>query len=130
MFYEFFTSNNIRVQVLEISVLLHKSAFIQAYIFLPTGLTLAKLDMTPEEYAQWGNDDTYIQNFICSKFSILGTPTTQAFDEYNNPVILTDATSVHNPNDVQTIQSLQSQLDEMKTKMEAITSMLLKTNTL
>jgi hypothetical protein len=74
MFHEFFTSNGIRVQVLEISVLLHKSAFIQAYLFLPTGLTLAKLDMTPEEYALWSSDDNYIHNFICSKFSILGHP--------------------------------------------------------
>jgi hypothetical protein len=130
MFVEFYTSNNIRVQVLEVSVLLHKTAFVQAYLFLPNDLTLAKLDMTPEEYSKWGADDDYIKHFICSKFSILGTPRTEAFDEYNNPVILTDATSVHNPNDVETIQSLQSQLDEMKQKMELITSMLLKNNSL
>ncbi len=128
MFVEFFSSNNIKVQVLEISVLLGKKAFIQAYLFLPSELTLAKIDMNEEEYSRWGTDDNYIKHFICSKFPILGS-VAEAYDEFNQPVILndmisSDARSVHNEADLQKIQSLQEQLDIQAAKLKKITDML------
>lgn len=121
-FVEFITSNNIRVQVLEVSVLLHKYAFVQCYCFLPTGLTLYKLDMTEEEYAQWGNDDDYIKHWICSKVPLLGS-FAEAYDEFNQPVVLgqeitntattqSDNRSVHNDADLQRISSLEAQIAE------------------
>jgi len=134
MFVEFFTSNNIRVQVLEVSVLLHSRAFIQAYLFLPTGLTLFKLDMSPEEYANWGADDNYIKHFICSKMDILGTPVDgeggQPIQTSTAIVSQDDTRSVHNEADIQRINSLQQQLDEQAQKLKTITELLFKQGSL
>lgn len=134
MFVEFFTSNGIRVQVLEISVLIHKSALIQAFLFLPTGLTLFRADMTEEEYAQWGNDDNYIKHFICAKMPILGTPINGEGTpiQTSTPAILShdDTRSVHNEADLQRINSLQDQLTAMETKLKTITDLLFKQGSL
>lgn len=132
MFVEFFTSNGIRVQVLEVSVLLHSKAFIQAYLFLPTGLTLFKVDMNEDEYKLWGNDDDYIKHFICSKMEILGNP----IDGQGQPIqtstalISSDSRSVHNENDIQKIQTLQEQLTQMESKLKTITELLFKNGSL
>jgi hypothetical protein len=128
MFVEFFTSNNIRVQVLEISVLLHKYAFIQCYCFLPSGLTLYKLDMSTEEYSNWGSDDNYIKQWICSKIPLLGHPVDNLEELHNQPVLeptLDDNRSIHNEADLQKIQSLQEQLDQQASKLKVITDMLI-----
>lgn len=132
MFVEFYTSNGIRVQVLEVSVLLHKSAFIQSYLFLPTGLTLFKIDMNEDEYKLWGNDDDYIKHFICSKMEILGNP----IDGQAQPIqtstalISSDSRSVHNESDIQKIQTLQEQLTQMESKLKTITELLFKNGSL
>jgi hypothetical protein len=132
MFVEFFTSNNIRVQVLEISVLLGKSAFIQCYCFLPSGLSLYKLDMTEEDYLKWGSDDNYIKHWICSKISLLGNAVDNLEELPNEPVLqsnldasLNDNRSVHNEMDIQKIQTLQEQLDAQAAKIKTITDMLI-----
>ena len=128
MFVEFFTSNNIRVQALEISILLGKSAFIQCYCFLPTGLTLYKLDMSTEEYSNWGSDDNYIKQWICSKIPLLGHPVDNVDELNNQPVLqsnLDDNRSMHNEADLQKIQSLQEQLDAQAAKLKTITDMLI-----
>jgi hypothetical protein len=128
MFVEFFTSNNIRVQVLEISVLLHKSAFIQCYCFLPSGLSLYKLDMTEEDYLKWGSDDDYIKQWICGKIPLLGHPVDNVDELNNQPVLqsnLDDNRSMHNEADLQKIQSLQEQLDAQAAKLKTITDMLI-----
>jgi hypothetical protein len=128
MFVEFFTSNNIRVQVLEISVLLGKSAFIQCYCFLPTGLTLYKLDMIEEDYLKWGSDDDYIKQWICGKIPLLGNPVDTVEGLPNQPIInanLDDNRSMHNEADLQKIQSLQEQLDQQASKLKVITDMLI-----
>jgi hypothetical protein len=133
MFVEFFTSNGIRVQVLEISVLIHKSALVQAYLFLPTGLTLFRADMTEEEYALWGADDNYIKRFICLKMGpILGTPV-EGEGSAAIPTMSTqqdDTRSVHNEADIQRINSLQDQLTAMETKLKTITDLLFKNGSL
>jgi len=128
MFVEFFTSNNIRVQVLEISVLLGKSAFIQCYCFLPSGLSLYKLDMNNEDYSKWSDDDDYIKQWICSKISLLGVPVDNVEGLNNQPVLqsnLDDNRSMHNEADLQKIQSLQEQLDQQASKLKVITDMLI-----
>jgi len=126
-FVEFRTTNNIRVQVLEISVLLGKKAYIECYCFLPSNLTLYKLDMNEEEYANWGTDDNYIKHWICSKVPLLGS-VCEAYDEYNNIVvetqvnsnnlIQTDNRSVHNDADLERISTLEQQIAE-QTKLVA-----------
>lgn len=135
MFVEFWTSNGIRVQVLEISVLLGKKAHIQAYLFLPNDLTLAKLDMTEQEYSQWGSDDGYIKHFICSKFEILGKPIEGepiegAAITALQPVQYDDSRSVHNESDLAKIQALQEQVTAQEAKLKTITELLFKNNVL
>jgi len=131
MFHEFHTSNGIRVQVLEVSVLLHTRAFIQAYLFLQTGLTLAKIDMSPDEYAKWGNDDKFIEHFICSKFEILGVPVDgESGQPIQTTAIFNDARSVHNEADLQRISTLQEQLDAQAAKLKTITELLFKQGSL
>jgi hypothetical protein len=128
MFVEFFTSNNIRVQVLEVSILLNLRAFIQCYCFLPTGLVLYKLEMDNEDYKQWGTDDDYIKQWICSKISLLGVPVDNVEGLNNQPVLqsnLDDNRSVHNEADLQKIQTLQEQLDQQASKLKVITDMLI-----
>lgn len=122
MFVEFFTTNNIRVQVLEVQILLGKMAFVQCYCFLPTGLSLVKLEMQEDEYSQWAADDNYVKNWICSKVPLLGS-VAEAYDEFNQPVILdtaiqSDNRSVHNESDLQRISSLEAQIAE-QTKLVA-----------
>lgn len=132
MFVEFRTSNGIRVQVLEVSVLIHTRAHIEAYLFLPSGLTLAKLDMGPEEYAQWGDDDNFIKNYICSKFPILGVPVDGegGVIQTAQPLQFDDSRSVHNDSDLAKIQALQDQLTAQEAKLKTITELLFKNNVL
>lgn len=130
MFVEFFTTLGIRVQVLEVSVVIGKNAFVQAYAFLPTGLTLFKLQMTEEEYARWGSDDNYIKQYICDKIAVIGNPADS--DGVIAPIMSNsdDARSIHNPSDLEAISSLQQQLDEQKKKLETIMGLLVKSGSL
>ena len=127
MFVEFNTTNNIRVQVLEVQLVLGKIAFVQCYCFLPTGLNLAKLEMNEEEYAQWGSDDNYVKHWICSKLPLLGTVTDSDINQ--TPIITSDinsdSRSVHNPTDLETINNLKSQLDQQQAKIDQINKLLL-----
>jgi hypothetical protein len=133
MFVEFFTSNSIRIQVLEVSVLLGKTAFIQCYCFLPSGLTLYKLDMDTEEYSKWGADDDYIKHWICSKVPLLGHPVDNVEELPNQPVLQSnldanDNRSFHNEMDIQKINDLETQLNEQKLKLDKILGLLGKNN--
>ena len=133
MYVEFYTSNGIKVQVLEVAVVLHKSALVQAYIFMPDSLSFFKADMTPEEYAQWGNDDNYIKHFICTKMPILGTPADGGEAPAAIPTMSAqqdDNRSVHNEADLNKITSLQDQLTAMETKLKTITDLLFKQGSL
>lgn len=132
MYVEFYTSNGIKVQVLEVAVVLHKSALVQAYIFMPDSLSFFKADMTPEEYALWGADDNYIKHFICAKMPILGTPADGAA-AVAIPTMSAqqdDSRSVHNEADLNKINSLQDQLTAMETKLKTITDLLFKNGSL
>jgi len=130
MFVEFFTTLGIRVQVLEVSVVIGKNAFVQAYAFLPTGLTLYKLQMTEQEYSAWGSDDFFIKQFICDKIGVIGNPADGG--DVIAPIMTNtdDARSIHNPQDLEAISSLQTQLDEQKKKLETIMGLLVKSGSL
>lgn len=132
MYVEFYTSNGIKVQVLEVAVVLHKSALVQAYIFMPDSLSFFKADMTPEEYAMWGADDNYIKHFICAKMPILGTPADGAAPAAIPTMSAQqdDTRSVHNEADLNKINSLQDQLTAMETKLKTITDLLFKQGSL
>ena len=130
MFVEFYTTLGIRVQVLEVSVVIGKNAFVQAYAFLPTGLTLFKLQMMDQEYSAWGSDDNFVKQFICDKIGVIGNPADS--DGVIAPIMSNsdDARSIHNPSDLEAISSLQTQLDEQKKKLETIMGLLVKSGSL
>ena len=130
MFVEFYTTLGIRVQVLEVCVVIGKNAFVQAYAFLPTGLTLYKLQMMDQEYSAWGSDDNYIKQYICDKIAVIGNPADS--DGVIAPIMSNsdDARSIHNPSDLEAISSLQTQLDEQKKKLETIMALLVKSGSL
>lgn len=134
---EFNTSNGILVQVLQVEILLGKSATFGAYLFLPSGLHHHHFVMTGEAYANWGSDDDYVKHYICDRFPILGRPILDK-DENGNPIITpittyandNDSKSVHNDADIQQIKTLQEQLDAQQKKLEQITTLLFKNGTL
>lgn len=129
MFVEFFTTLGVRVQVLEVIILLGKSATVSAFVFLPTGLTKFVLDMNETEYSAWGTDDNYVKQFICDKIGVIGNPA--GSDDVVAPIVSnTDARSIHNPQDLEAISSLQTQLDEQKKKLETIMGLLVKSGSL
>jgi len=78
-----------------------------------------------DEYTNWGNDDNYIKNYICDKDTYLGRPC-DVEEKPTNVIIQDDNRSVHNPSDIETIQTLQQQLDDQKKKLETIMGLLLK----
>jgi hypothetical protein len=131
MFVEFWTSNNVRVQILEVQILLNKMALVQCYCFLPTGLHLAKLEMN-EEYSQWGNDDSFVKHWICSKIPSLGFPVEGEPKEGETlqPIQYDDSRSVHNESDLAKIQALQEQVTAQEAKLKTITELLFKNNVL
>ncbi len=130
MFVEFFTTLGIRVQVLEVSVVIGKNAFVQAYAFLPTGLTLFKLQMTEQEYSAWGSDDIFVKQYICDKIGVIGNPAEGGDVVAQIMTNTDDARSIHNPQDLEAISSLQTQLDEQKKKLETIMGLLVKSGSL
>ena len=86
-----------------------------------------------DEYNNWGSDDDYIKNYICNKETYLGRhcnveekPTTVLLQDDNISVHNDGSRSVHNPNDVATIQTLQEQLDAQALKLKTITDLLFK----
>jgi len=129
MFVEFFTTLGVRVQVLEVIILLGKSATVSAFVFMPTGLTKFILDMTETEYSNWGNDDNFVRQFICDKIGVIGNPA-EGGDVVAPIVSTSDAKSIHNPQDLEAISSLQNQLDEQKKKLETIMALLVKSGSL
>ncbi len=86
--------------------------------------------MEGEDYLAWGNDDDYLGFFVCK--TLLGGVAAIIKDgeEYipptSNNVLHDGSRSVHNPNDVATIQTLQEQLDAQALKLKTITDLLFK----
>ena len=86
-----------------------------------------------DDYARWGSDDDYIKNWICDKEPYIGRPAPDV-DANGNVIITTsivqqdDNRSVHNDADVAKIETLQSELESQKTKLNQIMSLLGKNN--
>jgi len=88
------------------------------------------LIMEGDDYHTWGNDDDYLGHFIIDKLSN-GTAKLLGSDFVPTITALTsDTRSVHNPSDLETINSLQQQLDEQKRKLETIMGLLVKNGSL
>jgi hypothetical protein len=89
-----------------------------------------------DEYKEWGADDNWIYQKVARKLA-LGV-LADSLDASGNPVSYIpapaaptdDNRSVHNPHDVETIQSLQEQLDAQAAKLKTITDLLFKNGSL
>ena len=127
-FTEFLTTVGCRVHILPIQVSLDKSADLCAMIFNPAGLHKFTYRLSGDEYANWGNDDKYIKELVCNKEAWIGRPVYSDSDIL--PIIITqdDNRSVHNALDVAKIETLQSELELQKTKLNQIMSLLGKNN--
>ena len=68
------TTNGFLVHIFPIQIILKKYATFVAMIFRPDGLHRANFLLEGDDYNNWGNDDNYIRNYICSKETYLGSP--------------------------------------------------------
>jgi len=124
--------------VTNVSVEPHEGAFIKVQVHYQNGaLANEFITITGEEYKEWAADDNWIYHKVATKLA-LGV-LADSVDTSGNPVpyipapaapTTTDTRSVHNPHDVETIQSLQEQLDAQAAKLKTITELLFKNGSL
>jgi hypothetical protein len=125
--------------VKNVSVAPHEGARIQVQVHYQNGaLANEFLTIKGDEYGEWAADDNWIYHKVATKLA-LGV-LADSVDASGNPVqyvsapaaptTTDDTRSVHNPNDVETIQSLQEQLDAQAAKLKTITELLFKNGSL
>lgn len=120
--------------VMNVSVVPHEAARIQVQVQYQNGaLANEFVTITGDEYKEWGAEDNWIYHKVARKLA-LGV-LADSVDASGNPVSYIpapadDTRSVHNPNDVETIQSLQEQLDAQAAKLKTITELLFKNGSL
>lgn len=120
--------------VTNVSVVLHEGAKIQVQVHYQNGgFANEFVNITGDEYKEWGADDNLIYQKVASKLAL--GHLADSVDASGNPVQYIpaptdDTRSVHNPNDVETIQSLQEQLDAQAVKLKTITDLLFKNGSL
>lgn len=122
--------------VTNVSVVPHEGAKIQVQIHYQNGaLANEFIAIGGDEYKEWAADDNWIYQKVATKLA-LGV-LADSVDASGNPVeyvrapvVADDTRSVHNPHDVETIQSLQEQLDAQAAKLKTITELLFKNGSL
>lgn len=124
--------------LMNVSVVPHESAKCKVQIQYQNGaFAIEFVTISGDEYAEWGTDDNWIYHKIAAKLA-LGV-LADSLDASGNPVSYVQAPaavptddnrSVHNPHDVETIQSLQEQLDAQAAKLKTITELLFKNGSL
>lgn len=124
--------------VTNVSVVPHEGARIQVQVHYQNGaLANEFITITGDEYKEWAADDNWIYHKVATKLA-LGV-LADSVDASGNPVQYVpapapapadDTRSVHNPHDVETIQSLQEQLDAQAAKLKTITELLFKNGSL
>lgn len=123
--------------ITNVSVELHECATIKVQVHYQNGaLANEFITITGDEYKEWSADDNWVYQKVATKLA-LGV-LADSVDASGNPIpyiqapsVPTDDTrSVHNQHDIETIQSLQAQLDEQAAKLKTITELLFKTGSL
>jgi len=132
------------IDIQGISITPNTSARVQALCFYSDGIVLMKsVSIEGEEYNNWANDDDYLIALVGHKLGF--GERVEMNDPYNTPKPITpykftsgislaavpvqdDNRSVHNDNDIQKIQTLESELEAQKTKLNQIMSLLGKNN--
>ena len=124
------------IWVMNVSVVPNESASIKVQVQYQNGaLANEFLTIGGDEYKEWAADDNWIYHKVATKLA-LGV-LADSIDASGNPVeyvpapvVADDNRSVHNQHDVETIQSLQEQLDAQAAKLKTITELLFKTGSL
>jgi hypothetical protein len=124
------------IWVTNVSVVPNESASIKVQVQYQNGaLANEFITIGGDEYKEWAADDNWIYHKVATKLA-LGV-LADSVDASGNPVqyvpapvVADDNRSVHNQHDVETIQSLQEQLDAQAAKLKTITELLFKTGSL
>jgi hypothetical protein len=124
------------IWVMNVSVVPNESASIKVQVQYQNGaLANEFITIGGDEYKEWAADDNWIYHKVARKLA-LGV-LADSVDASGNPVqyvpapvAADDNRSVHNQHDVETIQSLQEQLDAQAAKLKTITELLFKTGSL
>jgi len=127
--------------ITNVSVAPHEAASIKVQVHYQNGaLANEFIQITGDEYKEWGADDDWIYQKVATKLA-LGVLAHSA-DASGNPVpyiqapapvsvsVSDDTRSVHNQRDIETIASLQEQLDAQAAKLKTITELLFKNGSL
>ena len=124
------------IWVTNVTVVPNESATIKVQVQYQNGALANEFIMiSGDEYKEWAADDNWIYQKVATKLA-LGV-LADSVDASGNPVqyvpapvVADDNRSVHNQHDVETIQSLQEQLDAQAAKLKTITELLFKTGSL
>ena len=122
--------------VTNVSVVPHEAATMQVQVRYQNGAFANEfITINGDEYKEWAADDNWVYHKVATKLA-LGV-LADSVDASGNPVqyvpapvVADDNRSVHNQHDVETIQSLQEQLDAQAAKLKTITELLFKTGSL
>jgi hypothetical protein len=112
--------------VTNVSVVPHEAVSIKVQVQYQNGaLANEFVNISGDEYKEWSSDDEWLYHKIVHKLA-LGTLAGSDGSYIQAPAIIQDDNrSVHNPNDVETINNLQSELDAQKAKIEQINKLLI-----
>ena len=123
--------------VTNVSVVPHEAVSVRVQVHYQNGaLANEFISISGDEYKEWAADDNWIYQKVATKLA-LGT-LADSLDASGNPVqyipvpaaAIDDNRSVHNERDIETIQSLQEQLDAQAAKLKTITELLFKNGSL
>ena len=126
------------MEIHEIQISFNKSARLTAKCYYQQGReqTMKYIDIIGEEYTNWLNDDNYLISLAGYKVGMgeLLEPiktynfTSNEVIPTTKPEIISDNKSIHNDADVAKIETLQTELESQKTKLNQIMSLLGKNN--
>lgn len=127
--------------VTNVSVVPHEAVSVRVQVHYQNGaLANEFVSISGDEYKEWAADDNWIYHKVATKLAL--GHLADSVDASGNPVEYIpapapattapadDNRSVHNPHDVETIQSLQEQLDAQAAKLKTITELLFKNGSL
>jgi len=113
--------------VTNVSVVPHEAVSVRVQVHYQNGaLANEFVSISGDEYKEWAADDNWIYQKVATKLA-LGVLADNPDGYVPAPAAtIDDNRSVHNPSDIETIQTLQQQLNAMETKMKTITELLFK----
>jgi len=141
------TSTGGTLTIRKVEVKPNQGALILVYYYDEIqSLSKYRLEMSGQDYANWGNSDDYLIDWVIKNVACEGVkavkPPINDFKEdepivkqiytgeqqpiqQQQPVNISSGASVHNENDIKTIEQLQNELAEQKNKLSTITSLLI-----